>query len=180
MATMQEIEKQTREFATAKRALDEIVAEIGAETEALKKQYLPRIRTVMNRVTKQHGDLYRMIMGSPEIFTKPRTQIFDGVRVGLSKGKGTLNIEDDELTMKLIRKHLPEQADTLIRTIEAPAKAAIKALDGDLMKKIGVSIEGKEDKAVIEETDAQINKILGSLLKFQVEELADEYREEAA
>jgi hypothetical protein len=180
MATMQDIEKQTREFAKAKRELNDIMAEIATETEVLKKKYLPRIRSVMNQVTARHGDLYREIAENPALFDKPRTQTFDGVRVGLSKGKGTLQIEDPELTIKLIRKHLAEQADILIRSFEEPAKAAIKKLDEALMKKIGCSIEGKEDRVLIEETDTQINKILGSLLKFQVEELSEEYREEAA
>ena len=180
MATMQDVEKQTREFAQAKRQLDEIMGELGAETEALKKKYLPRIRSVMNTVTIRHGDLYRMIGENPDLFTKPRTQIIDGVRVGFSRGKGTLSIEDPELTIKLIRKHFEDQADILIRTSEEPAKAAIKKLDDAALKKIGCAIEGKEDRVVIEETDTQINKILGSLLKFQVEELSEEYRAEAA
>ncbi len=157
MATMQDIEKQTREFAAAKRQLDDIIAEIKAETEPLKKKYLPRIRAVMNQVTARHGDLYREIVENPGLFTKPRTQVFDGVRVGFSRGKGALQIEDPELTIKLIKK-----------------------LDETQQKKIGVSIEGKEDRVVIEETDTQINKILSSLLKFQVEELSAEYQEEAA
>ncbi len=180
MATMQDIEKQTREFAAAKRQLDDIMAEINTEVEGLKKKYLPRIRTVMNQVTARHGDLYREIAENPGLFTKPRTQVFDGVRVGYTKGKGALQIEDPELTIKLIKKHLAEQADILIRTFEEPAKAAIKKLDEAQQKKIGVAIEGKEDRVVIEETDSQINKILSSLLKFQVEELSAEYQEEAA
>lgn len=180
MATMQDIEKQTREFAGAKRQLDDIMAEITQETEALKRKYLPKIRTVMNAVTTRHGDLYRLIGENAALFTKPRTQIIDGVRVGFQKGKGSLAIEDAETTIKLIRKHLPEQADILIRTVEEPAKAPIKKLDERSMKLIGVSIEGKEDRVVIEETDTQINKILGSLLKFQVEELSEELRVEEA
>jgi hypothetical protein len=180
MATMQDIEIETRQFAKAKRALDEIMGEITSETEALKKKYLPRIRSVMNTVTMDHAELYRMIGENPDLFTKPRTQIIDGVRVGFSKGTGTLAIEDPETTIKLIRKHFEDQADILIRTTYEPAKAAIKKLDEAQLKKIGCAIEGKEDRVIIEETDTQINKILGSLLKFQVEELTEELRQEAA
>ncbi len=180
MATMQDIERETREFAQADRQLEEIMNEIRADTEALKKKYLARIRSVMNQVTAKHADLYREIAENKDLFEKPRTQTIDGIRVGLEKGKGSLEIEDAELTVKLIKKHFREQADILITTIEEPSVAAIKKLPEEDLKKIGAAIVGKEDRVVIKKVDTQLNKILNSLLKFQVEELSAEYCEEAA
>ena len=175
MATMQDVELQTRAFALAKQHLDEIMNELTLETETLKKKYVPRLRQTMNNVTALHNDLYRLIAENPQLFDKPRLQLIDGIRVGLKVGKGTLQIDDDEATIKLIKKHLADQADILIKTTEEPAKAAIKKLDEKSMRLINVSIVGKEDHVVIEEADTQLNKILSSLLKFQVEELQEEY-----
>lgn len=180
MATMQDIERETREFGKAKLELDEIMGEIRADTEALKKKYLARIRSVMNQVTAKHADLYREISENKALFDKPRTQTIDGIKVGLEKGKGSLEIEDPELTVKLIKKHFKEQADILIKTSEEPAVAAIKKLSEKDLEKIGAAIVGKEDRVIIKEVTAQLNKILNSLLKFQVEELSAEYQEEAA
>ena len=177
MATMQDVERETRNFATVKRALDVIMDDLTTETEALKKKYLHRLRQAMNVVTAQHGVVYRLVADNPHLFDKPRLQLIDGIRVGLKAGKGTLEIEDPDATIKLIRKHLADQADILVKTTEEPAKAAIKKLDEKSMKLINVSIVGKEDHVVIEEADTQLNKILSSLLKFQVEELQEEYSE---
>ncbi len=180
MATMRDVESKVRSYAFAKRQMDDLMSELTAETELLKKKYLSKLRQAMGVVTGSHGDLYRTIAENPDLFDKPRLQLIDGIRVGLKAGKGTLQIDDEEATIKLIKKHLADQADILIKTTEEPAKASIKKLDEDSMRKIGVSIIGKEDHVVIEEADTQLNKILSSLLKFQVEELQEEYSEAAS
>jgi hypothetical protein len=172
---MQDIEQKTRQFAMEKRSLDDLMNELTLEAESLKKRYTGKLRLAMNNVSRQHEDLYRMIRDNPALFDKPRLQLIDGIRVGIKAGKGTLQIEDEDITIKLIKKILPDQKDILIKTTEEPAKAAIKKLDEKSMKSINVSIVGKEDHVVIEEADTQLNKILSSLLKFQVEELQEEY-----
>ncbi len=177
MATMQDVEREVRNFAAVKRELDAIMEELTAETEILKKKYLPRLRKATSVVTNQHGALYRMIADNPGLFDKPRLQLIDGIRVGMKVGKGSLEIEDADLTVKLIEKHLEDQKDILIKTTKEPSKAAIKKLDEKSMKLINVSIVGKKDHVVIEEADTQLNKILSSLLRFQAEELQNEYSE---
>ncbi len=180
MATMQDIERETREFAKAKRELDEIMAEIKADTEELKKKYVARIRKVMGQVTEKHGDLYREIAENRDLFQKPRTQVIDGVKVGLTKGKGTLEVTDEQQTIAAIEEQLPRQAKLLIRIEKTLIKPAVKKLPAETLAAIGAEIVDKEDKVVIEEVDTQINKVLTSLLKFQVEELSAEYQEDAA
>ena len=56
----------------------------------------------------------------------------------------------------------------------------MKKLPADTLEAIGAEIVGREDRVVIEDVEAQIDKVLSSVLKFQVEELAEEFREEAA
>lgn len=129
----------------------------------------------MNAVAARHDDLYRMIADNSDLFEKPRTQLIDGIRVGFTMGKGKLEIEDPDLTVKLIKRYFAEQKDILIKTTLEPAVAAIKKLTPGEQAKIGTVITGKNNKVVIEEADTQLNKILSSLLKFQVEELSEEY-----
>lgn len=173
------IEKKTKDFEKVKRDLDDLVSEIQGEADAMKRKYMTRLRTLMNAVTGKHADLYRAIQDNPELFVKPRTQIFEGITVGMQKGKGKLYVEDEDLTMKLIKKHLPELAAVLIHTVEEPCTSAIKKLPDADMKKIGVEIVGKEDSVIIKSVDNTIQKILNSLIKVQVEELTAEYQEAA-
>jgi hypothetical protein len=176
---MAAIEKKTKEFEKVKRDLDDLGSEIKGEAEAIKKKYATRLRTLINAVIAKREDLHRAVRENRELFEKPRTQVFEGITVGLKKGKGKLSIEDEELTMKLIRKHLPEMAGVLIRTVEEPCTAAIKKLPDADMKKIAVEIIGKEDRVIIESVDDTIQKVLNSLIKVQVEELNEEYKEAA-
>jgi hypothetical protein len=181
MATMQDIEKETREYAKAKRELTEIMTEVKADTEALKARYVARIRKVMGQVTAKHADLYREIAENKNLFSKPRTQEFDGIKVGLKMGKGKLEVADEKQTILAIEEELPEkQAKLLIRTEKSLIRDAVKKLPEETLFRIGAEITGKEDRVVIEDIDSQIDKVLSSLLKFQVEELNAEYQEEAA
>jgi hypothetical protein len=175
-----EIEKQTTDYGTAKRELDELVAEISERTETLKREFMPKLKAVMGKIAKKHETLYRSIADNVDLFEKPRTQIFEGIKVGLMKGKGKVFIEDEELTIKLIRKHLPEQEEYLIKTTYELIKSTIKKLSEKDMAKINVAIIDKDDRIVIESIDTTVQKILNSLIKIQIEELSEEYKEEAA
>jgi hypothetical protein len=173
------IERKTRDFEKVKRDLDDLVSEVQGEAETLKRKYFTRLRTLMNAVTAKHADLFRAIQENPELFDKPRTQIFEGIRIGMKKGKGKLLIEDPDLTMKLIKKHFEELAGVLIRTVEEPCTSAIRKLSETEMKKISVEMIGKDDTVVIEAVDNAIQKVLSSLIKVQVEEMNEEYKEAA-
>ena len=64
-----------------------------------------------------------------------------------------------------IKKHLPEQADVLIRTKEAPVKEALAQLTAAELKKIGVTIEDAGDTVVIKPVDSEVDKLVDALLK---------------
>lgn len=155
------------------------MTEIKADTEELRKKYLARIRRVMSQVTARHADLYREIAENKDLFQKPRTQVIEGIRVGLSRGKGRLEVPNEEQTIAAIEEHLPKQAKFLIRIEKSLIVSAAKKLPPETLDLIGAEIVGKEDTVVIEEVEAQINKILSSLIKFQVEELSAEYEDAA-
>src|SRR3990172_4421859 len=173
------IEKMTGDYSSAKRDLDELIAEIGSRTEDLKREFGPKLKLVLGRIAKRHEVLYRSIKENPELFEKPKTQIFDGIKVGFMAGKGSLSIEDEQLTVELIKEHLPKQSKFLIKTIEEPNVAAIKKLPEDQQKLVNVEIVGKEDRVVISPVDTTVGKILNSLIKVQCEDLREEYEEAA-
>lgn len=179
MATMADIEKLQREYAAVKASLEAVKADLDSDVLALRKKYETRLKSVINRLTEKHSELYREIAENPGLFTKPRTVIVEGIRVGLKKGKGKLHMPDEQLTVQLIKENLPKKQKMLIRTIEEPAKAAILMLPEEELQLIACEIVGKEDQVVIEDVDSAVDKILNSALKIQIEELKDEYREAA-
>ena len=128
MRTLAEIETLTKEFSDARQALADIVGDLNLKIECIKRDALPRIKRAVNRTAERQATLAAAVDESRELFVKPRTVIFHGVKVGVEKGKGKIEIEDEDRTMKLIRKHLPDQVDALIKTDPHVSKAALKTL----------------------------------------------------
>ena len=180
MTNMEQIERDTRLYADAKRELNRIMAEVMTETEALKKKYTGQIRRALARVTERHEDLYREIAENKDLFVKPRTQTFDGINVGLKKGKGRLEIADEDKAIAIIEDDFPKLAKLLVKTEKSLLKDLVKKQDPEFLAAIGGAIVGQEDYVVIEDVDTQIEKVLTALLKFQTSELKTEYCEEAA
>jgi hypothetical protein len=165
MATLAEIEKLTREYAQARRVLAERVQELENAINELKRKALPYIRRAAEAASERQAVLKIAIEESPELFQKPRTVIFHGVKVGFQKGKGELKWESAEQVVRLIKKHFPEQAETLIKVKETPVKTALAQLSVQELKKIGVEVNETGDEVVIKSTDSEIDKLVAALLK---------------
>ena len=157
MRSMTEIEQLTREYAMARAVLRERVEALEAEIEALKRRRLPAIKKAVETASQRQAMLRDMIEESAELFVKPKTVIFHGIKVGFQKGKGEIRWENSEQVVKLIRKHFPEQADALIRVVEKPVKSALSQMSVAELKKIGVS--------VIETGDQEIDRLVNALLR---------------
>ena len=165
MATMNQIEKLTKDFSEARRALAERVQTLEDEITALKRKYLPGIRKAVEIASERQSSLSAAIEDSPELFLKPRTWLFHGIKIGYQKGKGELQWEDTEQVIKLIKKHFPEQAEILIKTKEEPARNALAKLSVHDLKRIGVTVIETGDQVIIKSTDSEIDKLVNALLK---------------
>jgi len=163
--TLGEIEKLTQEFQAARTILKEHVETLEAQIRAIKKHYLPAIRRAAEKAADRHRVLHEAIEGAPEVFVRPKTFIFHGIRVGYIKSRGEIVWEDTATVLKLIKKNLPDQADQLIKASETPIKTALAQLSVGDLKKIGVSVIETGDEVVIKPTDSEIDRIVNAILK---------------
>ncbi len=173
MATLGEIERLTREYADARRVLSERVQSLESEISALKRMYLPRIRKALEDAAEKRSRLYAAIEESPELFKKPRTIIFHGVKIGYQKSKGEIKWEDTEQVVKLIKKHFPDSYETYIKITETPIKSALAQLSVQELKKLGITVVETGDEIIIKTTDTEIDKLVDSLLKDEKKELIE-------
>ncbi len=173
MATLQQIETLTKDYAEWREGLSAAVRALEEEIGAAKRKYLPSIRRKAAAVAERHAALKAAIEQSADLFEKPRTRIFNGIKVGIQKSKGEMKWVDTEQVVRLIKKHFPDLADTLIRTTESPVKGALGQIAAADLKKIGVTIEDDGDVVVIKSTDSEIDKLVDALLR-------DDERKEAA
>lgn len=87
------------------------------------------------------------------------------MKVGYQKGKGTISFEDADSVVARIKKHLPDQADVLIKLKETPVKDALAQLSAADLKKIGVTVSEAGDQVVIKPVDSEVDKMVDALLK---------------
>jgi len=175
MATMERIEKLTRNYADARERLAETVQSLEDKIEAIKRQYLPGIKIQVGIASQEKAALKAAIEASKELFVKPRPVIISGIKVGLEKGKGKIDWDDNDTVVRLIEKHFSDQAEVLIQTKKKPVKKALANLSAAELKKLGIQVEDTGDQVVIKPTDSQIEKLVDKLLKEK-----DEETEEAA
>ncbi|MBN1131186.1 MAG: hypothetical protein JXA71_19505 [Chitinispirillaceae bacterium] len=121
------------------------------------------IRSAMASEAKRKEELTGLIESAPELFEKPRTQIFHNVKVGYKKGKGSIEIDNPDLTIELIRKNFPDAAENLITVMEYPRKTEIERLPASDLKKIACRIEGDGEVVVVKSIDGDTEKLIRAL-----------------
>jgi hypothetical protein len=165
MTSLSEIEKLTKRFSEGRESLSANVRALEDEINAIKKRHLPGIKKLVAVVLERHQWLKDALDESRALFVKPRTMVFHGVKIGFQKAKGKISWADDDQVVKLIKKHFPDQADVLIKTVEKPVKDALQQLTAADLKRIGVTVEETGDVVVIKGTDSEIDKFVDALLK---------------
>ncbi|OPY15632.1 MAG: hypothetical protein A4E66_00036 [Syntrophus sp. PtaB.Bin001] len=165
MASLGDIEKFTEEFAAEREKLIDHVSTLEDEIAVLRRKHLPKIKVAVNTVAEKQNILKMALEESRSLFVKPKTMILHGVKIGFQKAKGKISWADDDQVIKLIKKHLPDQEDILIKTTEKPIKDALANLPAVDLKRIGVTVEDSSDQVVIKSTDSEIDKFVDALLK---------------
>lgn len=171
MTHMNRIEQQAKRYSEARQKVVDIVTNLQEAMDVLKKTEMPKLRRAIAAAAEQHDQLKALIEEAPELFAKPKTQTFHGIRLGFVKGKGKIEWEDAEQVVRLIKKHFPEQADVLIVTTEKPAKDALNNLTAAELKKLGISVSEGGEAVFIKPTDSAVDKMVDALLKAATEEV---------
>lgn len=166
MSNLTTIEEATKTYADRRDMLIMLVTELHDAIEELKRTHLPGIKTAAAETANAKSALDALIDDNRTLFVKPRSVIYSGIKVGLQKGRGGLDYEDEATVIRLIKKHLPkEQHDLLIKTIEKVIKKALGELDVATLKKIGVTVQDTGDVVLIKPVDSDVDKIVNAMLK---------------
>ncbi len=173
MTQLTDIDKRARAFADARAEVAAVVTVLNDGIDALKRESMPALKRGIARVAERHDHLRGIIEANPQLFTKPKTVVLHGVKVGFAKGKGGISFDDPAQVVKLIRKHLPEQADVLIITKESPAKDALAQLSAAELKKIGCTVVNTGEQVVIKPADSEVDKLVDTLIKGATETEAE-------
>lgn len=158
------IEKLCRNYREVYDVLAERCQAMNEEIEAVKRRRLQGIKNAVAKAADARSELEQAVELAPHLFTKPKTLVIAGIRVGYSKQKGRLVFDDPGKVVQLIRKHLADQFDNLVSVKETPLKGGLSQLSGAELKKIGVQIEADIDQVVVKSTDTEVDKLVSKLL----------------
>lgn len=162
---LSDLERLTKSFADARADVGRLVHALEDEVRKTKLRYLGPIQAAVAKAQDAQGALKGAVEVSAALFVKPRTYTWHGIRVGIMKGKGGLDWDDDDQVVALIEKHYPDQKDVLVKTTKKPVKKALEQLTAAELKKIGVLVEETGDVVFVKPTDTEVEKMVDALLK---------------
>lgn len=168
--TLDELNDDARLLADARRQLGTLVQALNAGLEAMKADSMPEIRSAIEAASFAWKALEARIQANPQLFVRPRTVAAHGITFGLQKGKGAIQFDDPDATCRLIRKHLPDRAATLIVTREAPVAKAIANLSVSDLKRIGATVIDAGDQVVIRAAPSDVDRLVRALVSAEVDE----------
>ncbi|MEX2524469.1 MAG: host-nuclease inhibitor Gam family protein [Gammaproteobacteria bacterium] len=165
MRDMNDIEILAEEYSKAHDALADKVSQANAELQAVKRKYRHELKSLASNAANTKADLIAAIEESRELFRKPKTRTFHGIKVGLRKAKGKLKWTDAEKVVKAIKRVYDDQIGTLIKTTEKPNKDALEKLPAAELKKLGITVEDSGDQVVANPAEGEIDKMVDALLE---------------
>ncbi|WP_299440229.1 host-nuclease inhibitor Gam family protein [uncultured Rhodospira sp.] len=165
MPTLGDIEALAKTYSEAHGKLADEVRAVEEEMARVKRQHLARIRRLVDGASNARDRLAAAVGEASDLFQSPRTLTLHGIKVGFAKGKGKLEYADAAKVCDLIRKHFPDQVETLVKTSETPVKGALNQLSVAELRRIGVTVVEAGDEVVVRVTDSEIDKMVDALLK---------------
>lgn len=162
--SIDDIERLAADYSEIRDELRRHVVAVETRVRAIRERHANDLRALASVVLKKHDALHAAIEASPALFKKPKSRTLHGVKFGFAKAKGKVEFADAAKVVARIRKHLPDQAETLIKVTETPAKNALENLALADLKRIGVTVTDTEDKAFARPVDTEIDKLIDALL----------------
>ena len=171
MPTIAHIEALTKQYAERRQKLNEAVANLQADIQAAKKYALPKIKHYVASAMEAQSVLAAAIDAARELFDRPRSAVFSGIKVGLHRAPGRVEWEDASQVVDLIRKRLPGDFDRLVKVTYTPVKSAIVGLSAPDLARIGCTVADTGDVVLIKPADGEVDRLVDALLKDHLTEV---------
>lgn len=170
MTTLNDIEILAKSYADAYARLSGDVETLENAIRDIKRKMLPIIKRHAAEAAEVKHLLEIEVADSSDLFRNPKTRIFHGVKVGITKSKGRVEWDAEEKVIERIEKLLPEdQAELLIRVKKSVHKPAVYDLIAADLKRLGIKIVGDGDDVVVKIAGTDIEKMVDALLDDRVD-----------
>ena len=154
--------------------LEEQIAALEADLEAVKAKHLRGLKKQAAIVAAREAELHSAVEGSPELFVKPRTFVMHGCKIGFTSSTGSVDFEDEAHVVALVRKHLKDRFDELVKTEYTPRKDALRTLAALELAKLGCRIDGAGDVVLVKRVAGDVEKLINKLIEKLVSAMVKE------
>ena len=163
---MEELEIKCKELREEQDILSELSTELNQAFEQVKADYMADIKKAVRAVADKRADIHNWVDGNRELFDKSRSQTLHGIRVGLQKGRGVVECDDEVKAIGWIQKNCTKsEVEVLVKRSERLNKPALNDIEASDLKAMGVRIVNTGDKIIIKDTDGEIEKLIASMLR---------------
>lgn len=163
---MKEIEDLTTSYASDYNEFAQVKRDIDNELAKIKTKYGVKMNQLSQSLADKGAALQESLLNNPDLFEKPKTRVFAGIKVGFRKGKDTIEILNEEATIKRIEENFTkDKAETLIKTDKSVIKGSLSTLSDEELVKIGCEKKSGEDSVVIASIESAVDKFITALYK---------------
>lgn len=159
---LKELEALARDYSDRQGVLERRVRDAEAAVAAVKREHVPGIRRAAQAAAERKDRLVEFVRGHGDLFRKPRTRTFFGIRVGLRKQPGKVTTSPQ--TIGLIERLLPDRRESLISVTKRVKAAALRDLGSRELLSIGATAGEAADKVVVEQPDGEFDKLVDAYL----------------
>lgn len=168
--TIEIIEDSCRAVADARNALRSQHEKMQQELERVHRQYRPGLLLLIERWQNARADLLADLEVNAELFTRPRTQTFSGVKVGFTTQQSVVEFDDEQLLIEKIEKRFAKKtAAHFVKTEKTIRKKALYGLPQADHDALGIRMTEQNDKIVLTDIEGEFDKLIKALAKEQDE-----------
>ena len=173
--TLLDIDSLAKAYAARRALLADRLTALDRDLAAVKRKHLRELKRHVALTAETALDLHNAIDGSRDLFLKPKTQILHGIKVGLRKGVGGLDWEDDEDVVAKIERQFkdPDEAARYLIIKKKPSADALEDLDAATLKKFGIVVVDTGEQVVVKAVESDVEKLIKALLKGAMDDAED-------
>jgi len=163
--TLNEIEPLCAGYDAECVKLEDLIAGLESDLEAIKQKHLPVLKRQARVVANREAELHSAVETSPGLFSKPRTMVLHGTKIGFGNSIGSIAFEDEDEVVRLIEKHQSGRLEELVKTTKTPRKDALRTLTEAELAKLGCKIDGAGDVIIVKRVAGDVEKLINKLIE---------------
>ena len=173
--TLLDIDTLAKAYADRRALLADRLTALDRDLAAVKRKHMRELKRHVALTAETALDLHNAIAGSRDLFLKSKTQILHGIKVGLRKGVGGLDWEDDADVVAKIERQFkdPDEAARYLIIKKKPSADALEDLDAGTLKKFGIVVVETGEQVVLKAVESNVEKLVKALLKGAMDDAED-------